>query len=160
MRYLLWVGFCNQKKSCYGNSSWSSCRTEYWRAGHSAYHAGQTLWWSCMSDVTQGLPRVEELFEMRTPKNLSPITEITGKVKIETTEDGYRIKMRGPRIKPVEEREYFIPLASTLTVSDGDEIAAGTPLAQGYLDPKEVLKISGLTLAQRYIITEVQKVYE
>ncbi|OGH19020.1 MAG: DNA-directed RNA polymerase subunit beta' [Candidatus Levybacteria bacterium RIFCSPHIGHO2_02_FULL_37_18] len=113
-----------------------------------------------MSDVTQGLPRVEELFEMRTPKNLSPITEITGKVKIETTEDGYRIKIRGTRIKPVEEREYFIPLASTLTVSDGDEIAAGTPLAQGYLDPKEVLKISGLTLAQRYIITEVQKVYE
>lgn len=113
-----------------------------------------------MSDVTQGLPRVEELFEMRTPKNLSPITEITGKVKIETTDEGYRVKVRGTKIKPIEEREYFIPLASTLTVADGDEVAAGTPLAQGYLDPKEVLKISGLTLAQRYITFEVQKVYE
>ncbi|MDP3726780.1 MAG: DNA-directed RNA polymerase subunit beta' [bacterium] len=113
-----------------------------------------------MSDVTQGLPRVEELFEMRTPKNLSPISEITGKVKIETTDDGYRIKIRSTRIKPVEEREYFVPLSSTLLVGDGDEIWAGTPFAEGYLDPKEVLKVDGLAKAQRYIITEIQKVYE
>lgn len=113
-----------------------------------------------MSDVTQGLPRVEELFEMRTPKNLSPISEITGKVKIETTDDGYRIKIRSTRIKPLEEREYFVPLSSVLLVADGDEIWAGTPFAEGYLDPKEVLKVDGLAKAQRYIITEIQKVYE
>jgi len=113
-----------------------------------------------MSDVTQGLPRVEELFEMRTPKNLSPIAEITGKVKIETTADGYKIYVRSTKIKPVEEREYFVPLAFTLTVTDGQEIVAGTPFAQGYLDPKEILKIKGLQETQRYVINEAQKVYE
>lgn len=113
-----------------------------------------------MSDVTQGLPRIEELFEMRTPKNLSPISEITGKVKVETTDEGYKIEVRSTRIKPVESREYFVPLAATLTVSDGEEVSAGTPFAQGYLDPKEVLKVGGLISAQRYVITESQKVYE
>ena len=113
-----------------------------------------------MADVTQGLPRVEELFEMRTPKNLSPISDTAGKVSIETTDDGYIIKVKNSRVKPVEEREYFVPLASTLNVSDGDEIGVGTQLAQGYLDPKEVVKIKDLLSAQRYIITEAQKVYE
>lgn len=113
-----------------------------------------------MSDVTQGLPRVEELFEMRTPKNLSPISEITGKAKIETTDDGYRIKIKSTKIKPVEEREYFVPLAATLLIKDNEEVWAGTPFAEGYLDPKEVLKVDGLAKTQRYIITEVQKVYE
>jgi len=113
-----------------------------------------------MSDVTQGLPRVEELFEVRTPKNLSPVSEITGKVKIETTDEGSKIIVRNSRIKPVEEREYFVPLSSSLLVSDGDEISAGTSLAQGFLDPKDILKVEGLSVAQRYIINEAQKVYE
>ena len=112
-----------------------------------------------MSDVTQGLPRVEELFEMRTPKSLSPISEITGKVTIDKTDDGYMVKVTTKR-KPSEEREYFVPLAATLSVKDGEEILAGTPFAEGYLDPKEVLKIKGLIDSQRYIITEAQKVYE
>ena len=71
-----------------------------------------------MSDVTQGLPRVEELFEMRTPKSLSPISEITGKVTIDKTDDGYMVKVTTKR-KPSEEREYFVPLAATLSVKDG-----------------------------------------
>jgi len=113
-----------------------------------------------MSDVTQGLPRVEELFEMRTPKNLSPVSEISGKLKIETTDDGYVLKIRNARIKPVEEREYFIPISSTLFVKDGDDVMVGQQLAEGYLDPKDVIKISGLVEAQRYVILEAQKVYE
>ncbi len=113
-----------------------------------------------MSDVTQGLPRVEELFEMRTPKNLSPVSDITGRVKVEASDDGYRITVKNSKVKPVEEHEYFVALASTLNVKDGEEISAGTPFAQGYLDPKEVLKIGGLIIGQRYIITEAQKVYE
>ncbi len=112
-----------------------------------------------MSDVTQGLPRVEELFEMRTPKNLAPVSEITGKVKIEKTDDGYIVKVVTKR-KPADEREYFVPLAGVLSVKDGDEVLSGTPLAQGYLDPKEILKIKGLLDSQRYIISEAQKVYE
>ncbi|RJQ38827.1 DNA-directed RNA polymerase subunit beta' [Candidatus Microgenomates bacterium] len=113
-----------------------------------------------MSDVTQGLPRVEELFEMRTPKNSSPVSEITGKAKVEKTDEGYLISIRNTKVKPVEEREYFVPLASELLFKDGDEIIAGTPLAEGYLDPKEVLKVKGLTYTQRYIADEVQRVYE
>jgi len=113
-----------------------------------------------MSDVTQGLPRVEELFEMRTPKNLSPVSELSGKVTVETTADGYVIKVKNSKSKPADEKEYFVPLASTLNVADGDEILSGTQLAQGYLDPKEVLKIKGLIDGQRYVIGEAQKVYE
>lgn len=113
-----------------------------------------------MSDVTQGLPRVEELFEMRTPKNLSPLSEISGKVSVETADDGFVIRVRNARIKPVEEREYFVPLASNLLVNDGEEITAGKQIAQGYLDPKEVLKVKGLVDAQKHIIEEAQKVYE
>jgi len=113
-----------------------------------------------MSDVTQGLPRVEELFEMRTPKNFAPVSEIPGKIRIETTDEGHRIQVKNLKVKPMELREYFVPLATTLTVKDGDEIVAGTPVVQGYLDPKEVLKVGGLSFAQHYIITEIQKVYE
>lgn len=113
-----------------------------------------------MSDVTQGLPRVEELFEMRTPKNMASISEITGKVKIETSEEGYHLQIKNTKIKPIETQEYFVPLSSTLRVTDGDEVTAGTPLAEGDLDPKEILKIGGLLMVQRYLITEVQKVYE
>jgi DNA-directed RNA polymerase subunit beta' len=119
-------------------------------------HAGGII----MSDVTQGLPRVEELFEMRTPKNLAPVSEITGKVKIETTNEGHRISIKNTKIKPIETQEYFVPLSATLSVADGDEITAGTPLAEGDLDPKEILKIGGLLMVQHYLITEVQKVYE
>jgi DNA-directed RNA polymerase subunit beta' len=97
---------------------------------------------------------------MRTPKNLASISEITGKVKIETTNEGHRIQVKNTKIKPIETMEYFVPLSATLAVEDGQEITAGTALAEGDLDPKEVLKIGGLQMVQRYLITEVQKVYE
>ena len=113
-----------------------------------------------MSDVTQGLPRVEELFEMRTPKALSPISEFMGKVKIETTDEGYLVKIKSTKMKPAQEQEFFIPLTATLNVGEGDEILPGTQLAQGYIDPKELLKVKSLTDAQRYVILEAQKVYE
>ncbi|HXS14898.1 MAG TPA: DNA-directed RNA polymerase subunit beta', partial [Candidatus Saccharimonadales bacterium] len=113
-----------------------------------------------MQDVTHGLPRVEELFEMRTPKNLSPVAEISGKVDIETTDEGYKIVIKNAKVKPVEVQEYFVPLASELVVKDGQEIAAGSPLAAGYLDPKEIIKVKGIRSGQQYILTEAQKVYE
>jgi DNA-directed RNA polymerase subunit beta' len=113
-----------------------------------------------MSDVTQGLPRVEELFEMRTPKNLAPVSEITGKVKVDTTNEGHIVQIKNTKIKPMETQEYFVPLSAELAVTDGAEINAGTQLAEGDLDPKEVLKIGGLLMVQRYLIGELQKVYE
>jgi DNA-directed RNA polymerase subunit beta' len=111
-------------------------------------------------DVTQGLPRVEELFECRTPRVLSPISEIAGKVEVTETDQGYVIVVRNSSLKPVEEREYTIPITSELKVKSGDLIGAGDQLSSGYLDVKEVLEIRGLRGAQKYLITEVQRVYE
>ncbi|KKW11141.1 MAG: DNA-directed RNA polymerase subunit beta' [Candidatus Gottesmanbacteria bacterium GW2011_GWB1_49_7] len=111
-------------------------------------------------DVTQGLPRVEELFEVRLPRVLSPLSEIAGKVEVVETEDGYKVRVRNTTIKPPEEREYIIPLTSELKVKDGDMVAAGDQLSGGYLDLKEVLQVRGLRGAQKYLITEIQRVYE
>src|SRR3989344_2025488 len=111
-------------------------------------------------DITQGLPRVEELFEARTPKFAAKISEITGKVSVEETAEGYVVKVRSTNLKPPVEKEYFIPPTSELTVADGDQITAGTSLSSGYLDVKEILSISGLRSAQRYVIEGAQEVYE
>ena len=113
-----------------------------------------------MSDVTQGLPRVEELFEVRRPKVLAPMAEISGKVQVNKVEDGYVIRIRSSHAKIVDEREYFVPLTSTLLVSDGETVAQGTQLCEGYLDPRDILKISGLRSAQQYLISQIQSVYE
>jgi DNA-directed RNA polymerase subunit beta' len=119
-------------------------------------HTGGTV----AQDVTQGLPRVEELFEARSPKVLSPIAEIAGKVEVTETPDGYKVRVRSHGVKPVEEREYIIPLTSSLKVADGDLVAAGSQLASGYLDIKDVLTARGLFGAQKYLIEELQAVYE
>jgi DNA-directed RNA polymerase subunit beta' len=111
-------------------------------------------------DVTQGLPRVEELFECRTPRILSPITEIAGKVEVTQTEGGYKVRVRNTSMKPVEEREYMIPLTSDLRVKDEDLVGIGDQLASGNLDIKEVLAIRGLRGAQAYLLSEIQLVYE
>ncbi len=110
-------------------------------------------------DVTQGLPRVEELVEARTPKVVSTMSEISGKCTVSETEDGYRVVVTGTgKIK--EEREYMIAKTLDLTVKDGEVIEAGTALASGSLDIKEVLAIKGLRSAQEYLVSELQKVYE
>ncbi len=111
-------------------------------------------------DITQGLPRVEELFEARSPKYVAQISEITGKVKIEENEDGYTVRVKSTNLKPPVEREYFVLPTAELNVADGDLVAAGTPLSSGYLDIKEVLAISGLRASQMYIISGAQEVYE
>jgi DNA-directed RNA polymerase subunit beta' len=113
-----------------------------------------------VSDVTQGLPRVEELFEARTPKVLSPISEISGKVKVEETNQCYKVAVKNTSIKPHEEKTYNIPLTTTLKVKTGQLIPAGFQLANGGLDIQEVLRIRGLTDAQEYLVSEIQSVYE
>ena len=110
-------------------------------------------------DITQGLPRVEELFEARTPKIVAPMVEIAGKVYIVETELGIRVRVRTTQ-KPHEEREYIIPATATLLVEEGQLIDAGTVLATGHIDVKETLRIQGLRAAQRYIVDEVRSVYE
>ena len=111
-------------------------------------------------DVTQGLPRVEELFEARTPKVLSPLSEIPGKVKISETEAGWKVVITNIGSKPIEEREYLIPKTQKLSVSDKQLIYAGAQLASGALDIKEILSLKGLVSAQEYLVNEIQLVYE
>ncbi|OGG15996.1 DNA-directed RNA polymerase subunit beta' [Candidatus Gottesmanbacteria bacterium RIFCSPHIGHO2_02_FULL_39_14] len=111
-------------------------------------------------DVTQGLPRVEELFEARTPKVASPLPEISGKVTVEESEDGFDITIKSVGIKPVEEKSYFVPKTSELRVTSGDLISAGEALTTGPLDIKEVLQIRSLLETQSYLLSEIQKVYE
>jgi len=111
-------------------------------------------------DVTQGLPRVTELLEVRTPKNLSPIAEVAGKAKILETDSGYRITITPTIGGKDQRREYLIPLTSVLSVEDGQLVPAGHPLASGNLDVKQVLKVKGLRAAQEYLVNEAQRVYE
>jgi DNA-directed RNA polymerase subunit beta' len=111
-------------------------------------------------DVTQGLPRVEELFEARTPKILAPLSEISGRVRISDNDGGWKVIVTSTTTKPKEEREYIVPKTIKLAVEDRDLIDAGTVLAQGYLDIKEILSIKGLHSVQEYLVKEIQEVYE
>jgi DNA-directed RNA polymerase subunit beta' len=111
-------------------------------------------------DVTQGLPRVEEIFEARVPKALSPLSEISGRVRIAETDEGWKVTVTSVNAKPKEEREYIIPKTIQLAVEDKQLIEAGAQLASGNLDIKEILSIKGLRAAQEYLVNEVQKVYE
>lgn len=110
-------------------------------------------------DVTQGLPRVEELVEARTPKLVSALSEISGKVMVSESEDGHKIVVRGSG-KLKEEKEYIVPKTLELAVEDNELIEAGTALAYGPLDIKEILSIKGLRAAQKYLVAEIHKVYE
>ncbi len=111
-------------------------------------------------DVTKGLPRVEELIEARTPKVMAPLSEIPGKVRIGEVEEGWKVTVVSTVPKIKEEREYIIPKTIPLAVEDGQIIEAGTPLAIGSLDIREILSIKGLKSAQEYLLNEIQKVYE
>jgi DNA-directed RNA polymerase subunit beta' len=111
-------------------------------------------------DVTQGLPRIEELFEARTPKILSPLAEISGRVKIDETEAGNRVTITSVAAKPKEEKEYLIPKTSKLAVEEGQLVDMGTQLASGSLDIKEILSVRGLRASQKYLANEIQDVYE
>jgi DNA-directed RNA polymerase subunit beta' len=111
-------------------------------------------------DVTQGLPRVEELFEARTPKILSPLSEIPGRVRISEGDEGWKVTVTSVSSKPKEEREYIIPKTIQLAVEDKQLVDAGTPLAKGNLDIKEILSIKGLRSSQEYLVKEIQAVYE
>ncbi len=112
-------------------------------------------------DVTQGLPRVQELFEVRTPKLPSPLAEVSGRVKIKETIDGYEIKLSGKdKNNATKVVTYLLPQGITLLVSDGDLVAQGTQLSSGSLDVREVMDIKGVEAAQKYLINSIQAVYE
>ena len=108
-----------------------------------------------VADITQGLPRVEEIFEARKPKGLAVITEIDGKVKISETKKKKEIIVTSKD----DSRTYTIPFGSKLKVKDGDEVKAAQPLIEGSINPAEILAIKGAEGVFEYVISEVQKVY-
>jgi DNA-directed RNA polymerase subunit beta' len=108
------------------------------------------------ADITQGLPRVEELFEARKPKGLAIVSEVAGTVRIEETK-----KKRIVFVTTVggEEHSYDIPFGSRLRVNNGDEIGAGDEITEGSVNPHDVLRIKGVLGVKNYLLSEVQKVY-
>ena len=106
-------------------------------------------------DITQGLPRVEELFEARNPKGVARISEIAGKVKIEDNKKRKEITIVGKD----DARTYLISFGSKIKVKEGDMVEAGEQLTEGSINPNELLAIKGPEGVYNYIISEVQKVY-
>ena len=108
-------------------------------------------------DITQGLPRVEELFEARKPKGLAIITEIAGKVEIRDTKKKREIIVTNQETG--ESKTYLIPYGSRIKVLDGVELGAGDELTEGSVNPHDILRIKGVRAVQDYMIQEVQRVY-
>ena len=108
-------------------------------------------------DITQGLPRVEELFEARKPKGLAIITELGGVVEIRETKRKREVVITNQETG--EAKAYLIPYGSRLKVQDGQVLEAGDELTEGSVNPHDILKIKGVRAVQDYMIQEVQKVY-
>jgi DNA-directed RNA polymerase subunit beta' len=111
------------------------------------------------SDITQGLPRVEEIFEARPPKGESIISEVDGKVlSIEKQDKNYLLKIE-VHDKQKTIKEYQIPVGTTLKVAEGDLIGKGSQFSEGHIDLKKLYKTMGWEAVYRYIIREIQEVY-
>ncbi len=108
-------------------------------------------------DITGGLPRVEELFEARRPKDCAVVSEIDGVVEFAGIIKGKRIiKVKSDT---GDERKYYVPIGRHLTVHEGDIIHAGDPLNDGPIDPQDILRIKGEQALQEYLLNEIQQVY-
>ncbi len=108
-------------------------------------------------DITQGLPRVEELFEARKPKGLAIITEFGGVATIKDTKKKREIIVNNPETG--ESKTYLIPYGSRIKIQDGQVLEAGDELTEGSINPHDILKIKGIRAVQDYMIREVQRVY-
>ena len=109
------------------------------------------------NDITQGLPRVEELFEARKPKGLAIIAEFGGRVTLNDTKKKREVIITNPETG--ETKDYLIPYGSRIKVYDGDLIEAGDEITEGSVNPHDILKVKGLRGVQDYMIQEVQRVY-
>ena len=108
-------------------------------------------------DITQGLPRVEELFEARKPKGLAIISEFAGRVTLKDTKKKREVIVTNN--ESGESKAYLIPYGSRIKVMDGQELEAGDELTEGSVNPHDILKIKGVRSVQDYMIQEVQRVY-
>lgn len=110
-------------------------------------------------DVTQGLPRVEELFEARVPKSAAVMADVSGKVSVEQDGSTQTVTIQ-PSDKSVEPSVFELPPQTQLLVSQGDLVTLGQPLTEGPLNIKELMALKGLLMMQQYLIDAVQAVYE
>ena len=108
-------------------------------------------------DITQGLPRVEELFEARRPKKTSVVADFDGKITIEEDKKARHVKLTNEATG--EEKAYIIPFGTRMTVNDGDYVVRAQSLTEGNISPADILRINGLNAVYDYIIKEVQRVY-
>jgi DNA-directed RNA polymerase subunit beta' len=108
-------------------------------------------------DITQGLPRVEELFEARKPKGLAIISEISGRVSVNEQKKKREVVITND--SEGESKSYLIPYGSRIKVEDGQNVEAGDELTEGSINPHDILKIKGVKGVQTYLLQEVQKVY-
>ena len=108
-------------------------------------------------DITQGLPRVEELFEARKPKGLAVVSEIAGTVTVKDTKKKREVTVDNKETN--ESKTYLIPYGSRIKVLDGTEIEAGDELTEGSVNPHDLMKIKGVRSVQDYLLREVQRVY-
>jgi DNA-directed RNA polymerase subunit beta' len=108
-------------------------------------------------DITQGLPRVVELFEARKPKGLAQMSEVAGKVSIEQNEKQIVVTVTEDN---GEESQYTFPPRTRLNVKEGDKVEVGQQLNEGSLYPADVLRVRGRTAVEQYLVAEVQKVYK
>lgn len=120
-----------------------------------SFHSGGV---ASASDITQGLPRVTELFEARTPKGEAPISEYSGDIRIEDTE-GARTIILTPDDETIEPISYTVTRRMPLLVHDGEHIEAGQPLIEGSVDPKKMLRILGARAAELDVVNGVHDVY-
>ena len=111
------------------------------------------------SDITQGLPRVEELFEARKPKKTAIVTEFSGTARIQADKKLSKGIIQNPLEPTNEEVVYEIPFGMRLCIEDGQTVVRGQQLTEGFLNPADVLRMSGIDAVYDYIIREVQKVY-
>ena len=111
------------------------------------------------SDITQGLPRVEELFEARKPKKTAIVTEYNGVARIESDQKMSKVHIQENDSPTGEDVVYEIPFGMRLCIEDGQPVKRGQPLTEGFLNPADVLRMSGIDAVYDYVIREVQKVY-
>jgi DNA-directed RNA polymerase subunit beta' len=108
-------------------------------------------------DITRGLPRVEELFEVRKPKGQAVVTEVAGKVKFGESKGRREVQVMDEDGSLMD--SYLVHYGSRLKIQDGSEVEVGDALTEGPLNPHDILKTKGLQQVQRYLLQEVQKVY-
>ena len=107
-------------------------------------------------DITHGLPRVQELFEARTPKGMTPIAEFPGRAAIEEVDKGVQVTVTSDE---GEEWQTIVPRRARLRIEDGQQVDVGEPIVDGVPNPKEMLRVLGIRATQRHLVEEVQKVY-